>query len=320
MPDPRVVATAAAALHEAAVVVCRSPAVADGLRRHGLTVAVGDPADCADGSLDAVALLDDELSTAEHEEVLVARTGKALRAGGLLAVSAVSALHAAANHVDLGGIRGYRGSDVRQELGHSGFHVELLCGPGAAATVAGHRDGPAVLALDRQPGLLDAAPRILAVGRRGANPADRSAAFFTSLPRKVVAAAVLCRDSAGRLLVVHDSFKRAWTIPGGIVDADEDPRSGAIREAWEEAGVRVDATTILGAFAGSWPDRVVLVYEAVPVPGELTPRGPVNALEIDAVEWVDLDEALRRLAPSVAFQVRACLEQPGSTHVLPLGF
>jgi ADP-ribose pyrophosphatase YjhB (NUDIX family) len=166
---------------------------------------------------------------------------------------------------------------------------------------------------DRLPGLLDAGPRVLAAGRAPRDAADRSRAFFDTLPRKVVAAATLTRDPAGRVLIVHDSFRCHWTIPGGVVDADEDPRAAAERETHEESGVRVTATGLLGVFSGSWPDRLVLVYAAAPVAtGTPAPR-PVHAHEVDDAAWVGLDEALRRINPVTRAQLRRCLDEPGGT-------
>jgi 8-oxo-dGTP pyrophosphatase MutT (NUDIX family) len=209
------------------------------------------------------------------------------------------------------GSRGFSSAQLRAALEHRGFRIDVLAAPGAAARVAGRR---AVFdpQLDRTPGLLDAAPRLVAVAQSPRSSTQRSERFFTTLPRKVVAAAVLCRDPAGRVLVVHDAFRRHWTIPGGVVDADEDPRTGAAREAWEEAGVRVQLGALLGVFSASWPDRLVLVYGAAPAEGAPSPR-PVQAHEIDAAAWVPLDEALERVAGYVRWQIERCLEQPGGT-------
>jgi 8-oxo-dGTP pyrophosphatase MutT (NUDIX family) len=169
--------------------------------------------------------------------------------------------------------------------------------------------------LDRAAGLLDAAAQTLVIGRRPGDPVGRSAAFFASVPRKLVAAAVVCRDDTGRLLCVHDTFRQHWTIPGGVVDADEDPQSGAVREAWEESGVRVRADALLGVFSLPWPDRILLLYGATPI-GEATPA-PVHAHEIDDAAWLPLDEALRRLNRRTAEQVRRCLDAPGGTWADP---
>jgi 8-oxo-dGTP pyrophosphatase MutT (NUDIX family) len=40
------------------------------------------------------------------------------------------------------------------------------------------------------------------------------------------------------LLRQHDKYK-IWLAPGGHIDLDEDPNQAAVREAWEETGLKV---------------------------------------------------------------------------------
>lgn len=293
----------------AGAVVTPDPAVAAALSGDGREVTVTDLPTSAPEAVDAVVLAADELSTAgEHAETLINAAVRSVRPGGWIVASALGSVAGGGS-----GLRTFRSDELHRALGHAGVQVEFLCAPGAAALVRGAADAAFDAELDRLPGLVDAAPRMVAAGRVPASEADRSTTFFATLPYKVVAASVICRDGEGRLLVVHDTFKQQWTLPGGVVDADEDPRSGAVREAWEEAGVRVDAGKVVGVFSASWPDRVILVYEARPVAGAVHRMAPVHAHEIGEVAWWPLDEALRRLAPQVAEQVRTALERPGST-------
>ena len=309
--DRLVLSAAASQLRAAGAVIAPSGAVAAGLQDLGVDVAVADPGTAHAGSADAVALLADELSAAgEHAEALVEASVRAIRGGGVIAVSARSVTAPAAD-----GARPYAAEDLRRALGHRGVDVRLLCAPGAFALASGAGEVTYDEERDRMPGLLDAAPRLVAVGSVPGSAAERSTHFFSTLPRKVVAAAVLCRNDAGQLLVVHDSFKRYWTIPGGVVDADEDPRTAAVREAWEEAGVRVTAGAVLGVFSAQWPDRLILIYGAEMLAGADHRFTPVHAHEIDDVTWMDLGEALHTLAPHIAQQVRACLDDPGGTLV-----
>lgn len=60
-----------------------------------------------------------------------------------------------------------------------------------------------------------------------------------------VAAGVLFRDDAGRVLLVKPTYKDGWEIPGGYVEKGESPRAAAIREVSEELGVDVDVTELL---------------------------------------------------------------------------
>jgi 8-oxo-dGTP pyrophosphatase MutT (NUDIX family) len=311
-PDPRVLAATLHLLDRRRAIVTPSAAVGEVLQAQGWQVTVAEVAQVPQGCAEAVVLLHDELSVAgEHGEGLIAAAVAALQPGGAIIVGARGAVHQ--QLADGAGGRGYRGAELQRALGHHGVAVEVLCAPGAAAIVAGDPDGPYDPRMDRFPGLVDVAPRIVAAGHTATSPVDRSSAFFATLPYKVVAAGVVCRDDCGRLLVVHDSFKGHWTIPGGVVDADEDPRAAAEREAWEEAGIRVTAGAVLGVFSASWPDRVVLVYEGTPTAGAHHPGEPLHAHEIDAVDWWPLDEALQRLAPHIAEQVEHCLDNPGGT-------
>jgi ADP-ribose pyrophosphatase YjhB (NUDIX family) len=57
-------------------------------------------------------------------------------------------------------------------------------------------------------------------------------------------------DNQGRLLLIQDKDSGRWSAPSGIVDPHELPSDAAVRETWEEAGVFVELTHILGVFAG----------------------------------------------------------------------
>ncbi|CAN5913157.1 hypothetical protein BH23ACT10_BH23ACT10_09520 [soil metagenome] len=274
-------------------------------------VRTADVADLPAGEYAAAVLIDDELSRAgDHTEGLIDALGTALESGGLLIATMRNRVHARATGDPLAGMRGFSAAEAESLVNQRGFAVQLLCAPGAAARLAGNDafDPQA----DREPGLLDAAPTVLLAARAPRSAKERSQMFHDSRPRKIAAAAALCRDADGRLLVVYDRFKRSWTIPGGVVDADEDPAAAAQREAWEESGIKVTTGPLLGVFGARWPDRLVFVFEATPV--EMIERPtPLHPHEISDVAWLPLDEALTRLAPHMAFKVRTCLATPGLT-------
>lgn len=51
---------------------------------------------------------------------------------------------------------------------------------------------------------------------------------------------MILENSIGQVLIVKANYKPYWTFPGGIIDADETPKQGAIRETLEEVGIVVD--------------------------------------------------------------------------------
>ncbi|MDN5933372.1 MAG: NUDIX hydrolase, partial [Pseudonocardia sp.] len=85
----------------------------------------------------------------------------------------------------------------------------------------------------------------------------RSDLVAAPLPRRRVAAAMLLTDGCGAMLVVEPTYKQGFEIPGGVVEDDESPRTGAAREVAEELGI----TRTPGA---------LLVIDHVPAAGRRT--------------------------------------------------
>ncbi len=109
-------------------------------------------------------------------------------------------------------------------------------------------------------------------------------------------------DDDDRLLVVRitgreDEF---WTFPGGLLEPDERPREGVVREALEETGLRVRIDHVIDTFGGpefrhvhangDETGYVMTTSLCVQVGGELHTDGDGD--EIADVRWVTRDEAL----------------------------
>ncbi len=77
-----------------------------------------------------------------------------------------------------------------------------------------------------------------------------SMAGHGSTPPTVSCGALLL-NRRGELFVCHTTGMSRWDLPKGIADAGEAPRDAAVREAWEESGLRLpaDALVDLGEFA-----------------------------------------------------------------------
>jgi 8-oxo-dGTP pyrophosphatase MutT (NUDIX family) len=63
-------------------------------------------------------------------------------------------------------------------------------------------------------------------------------------------AAVVIHDEHMRLLLCLHSDKNIWVTPGGLIEPGEQPADAAVRETWEETGLLVDVTGILGIYGG----------------------------------------------------------------------
>jgi ADP-ribose pyrophosphatase YjhB (NUDIX family) len=94
---------------------------------------------------------------------------------------------------------------------------------------------------------------------------------------------VMARDKEGRLLLVQEHESGLWGCPGGIIEPNEVPADAAVREIWEESGILVELTRLLGVFGGdgccaryqngdelAW---VATVFDARAVGGQPSPDG-----------------------------------------------
>lgn len=291
------------------------PAVAAAVVRADPDATAGPATALGDQPADGVLLLSGELAAAgERAPAVIDTAVRRCRPGGVVAVTVPSAVYHSLNGGDGGTAGALTAAGLDHLLAERGVDVGLLAAPGAAARLACRAwAGVDDLELDRVPGLLDGAPSVLAVGRTPRSPAERSRTFFSSIARKIVSASALCRDQDDRLLVVFDSFKGQWTLPGGLIDADENPLDTAVREVREEGGVAVRAGALLGVFAHAHPDRINLVYAATPTPPVPDRPVPLHHHEIDEARWVPLPAAVRLLDGDWPRKVRICLERPGKT-------
>ncbi len=92
----------------------------------------------------------------------------------------------------------------------------------------------------------------------------------------VPAAGVVVVEDARVLMVRRKYEPRAglWTLPAGFVEFDEDVEACAVRETFEETGLRVELIRLFGVYPGRDDPRVqvvLLLYLARRTGGDLQP-------------------------------------------------
>ncbi len=69
----------------------------------------------------------------------------------------------------------------------------------------------------------------------------------TSLVLMPVVGAII-RDAQGLVLLEQRCDNGAWCLPGGAIDPGESPTVAVVREVYEETGLRVTPTALIGVF------------------------------------------------------------------------
>lgn len=130
--------------------------------------------------------------------------------------------------------------------------------------------------------------------------------------RKRVAADVLIRDQAGRVLLVNPSYKEHWDLPGGMAEANEPPRTAAERELREELNLRIAVGRLLLIdWVGPrdpWDDQLVFIFDGGTLSEVDIAAMRISDPEITAFEFAEPDVAKRRLRPDVADRLRRASE------------
>ena len=125
----------------------------------------------------------------------------------------------------------------------------------------------------------------------------------------VVAAVVFVRD--GHVLTVRKRGTSRFMLVGGKLEPGESARDAALRETYEEVGLRIESATLIGEF----------LSEAANEPGhELrstvflasSDQEPVPSGEIAEVRWSSLHDVDDDLAPMLEHHVMPVLRARGA--------
>jgi 8-oxo-dGTP pyrophosphatase MutT (NUDIX family) len=124
--------------------------------------------------------------------------------------------------------------------------------------------------------------------------------------REISAGVVLVRSMRGRpwVAAVRPRGKPdgTWALPKGLVDAGESASEAALREGFEETGIRARLALKLGdvRYVYTWQGervfKVVSFYLAHAVGGDIGELPPGMEVEVGEARWLPLADAPKLLA------------------------
>ena len=129
------------------------------------------------------------------------------------------------------------------------------------------------------------------------------------MPETVTTCGVLLLTAQRELLLCHATGASHWDIPKGVADPGESPRETAVRETFEEAGLRLDPQHLLDLGRMAYrPHKDLHLFAlrserldlaACVCTSQFRDRHGRLVPEADAFEWTPFDRVPERCAKSM---------------------
>jgi len=122
----------------------------------------------------------------------------------------------------------------------------------------------------------------------------RCAAIVFTITKKRIRGSLVAVWSKGKILLVKKSYRKGWSLPGGMRKKGESWEQAAVRELFEEVGIRMEKEDLsfVAEVAGDLgPRDRARIFQ---VQAESHPTIRIDRREISAAEFVTPGEALKR--------------------------
>ena len=146
--------------------------------------------------------------------------------------------------------------------------------------------------------------------------------WHNSLPTKRVASSVLFRNSDGKVLIVKPNYRDYWNFPGGVVESNESPLDGAIRETKEEIGILISPATLTFLAVDYGPkqasgknDILSIDFDGGILSDSQIDNIIIQAEELDEYRFVDESELGTFLKPEKAKRIYNALKSKTAIYL-----
>ncbi len=137
--------------------------------------------------------------------------------------------------------------------------------------------------------------------------------FWKTIPKKRMASGALIFNEKNELLIVKPAYKNTWSIPGGVIDANESPREACVREIKEEIGLAVTSLRFLCVTYYRNPgtekgESLQFMFHGGTLENEDIARMMIPKEEISEFRFLPVEAALPLLGKGLAHRIPLCIK------------
>jgi len=125
-------------------------------------------------------------------------------------------------------------------------------------------------------------------------------------PRHSVSVTGVVVRPDGLILAIKRADDGRWVPPGGVLELDESPQDGVVREIYEETGIKVNPIRLTGVYKNMRLGVVSLAFRCEVIGGEMH-----TSSESTRVEWISVSDAVTSMPEARAVRVTDALRDDG---------
>jgi 8-oxo-dGTP diphosphatase len=125
-------------------------------------------------------------------------------------------------------------------------------------------------------------------------------------PRHSVSVTGVVVRPDGLILAIKRADDGRWVPPGGVLELDESPQDGVVREIYEETGIKVNPIRLTGVYKNMRLGVVSLAFRCEVIGGEIH-----TSSESTRVEWISVSDAVTSMPEARAVRVTDALRDDG---------